>query len=72
MTTSPSARLAESDFLRARRAQVLASLAARLRNDRDDVVRSLSFDEVVEALAGQVREIAGFDFPDAEPIPHPG
>lgn len=37
----------------------------------EDLGRRL-FDEVVEALAGQVREIAGFDFPDAEPMPHPG
>ncbi|MGA9102014.1 chromosome partitioning protein ParB [Aeromicrobium sp.] len=41
---------AESDFMKVRRHQVLSALAARLRNDTDDVVQSLSFDEVVEAL----------------------
>ena len=41
---------AESDFMRARRHQALSALAARLRNDTDDVVQSMSFDEVVEAL----------------------
>lgn len=50
---------AESDFLRVRRAQVLSSLAARLRNDRDDVVRSLSFDEVVEALGRRGEHYVG-------------
>lgn len=41
---------AESDFLRARRHQTLAALAAWVRSDSHDVVQSLSFDEVVEAL----------------------
>lgn len=41
---------AESDFLRARRQQVLAGLAARVRGATDDVVQSMSFDEVVTAL----------------------
>lgn len=40
---------AESDFLRARRHQVLSSLAARVRGD-EDVTTALSFDEVVDAL----------------------
>lgn len=41
---------AESDFLRARRHQTLSALAAWIRSDTHDVVRSLSFDEVVDAL----------------------
>ena len=41
---------AESDFMKVRRHQTLSALAARLRNDTDDVVQSMSFDEVVEAL----------------------
>lgn len=41
---------AESDFLRARRHQVLSALAAWIRNDSHDIVQTLSFDEVVEAL----------------------
>jgi hypothetical protein len=49
---------AESDFLRARRHQVLAALAARLRNDTD-VVQSMSFDEVVEALGRRAENYLG-------------
>lgn len=49
---------AESDFLRARRHQVLSGLAARLRNDAD-VVQSLSFDEVVEALGRRAENYLG-------------
>lgn len=41
---------AEHDFLRARRRQVLAQLAAWLRREPDDVNVMLPFDEVVEAL----------------------
>lgn len=48
-TGSPRAD-AESDFLRARRHQVLSSLAAWVRHDSHDVVQTLSFDEVVDAL----------------------
>jgi hypothetical protein len=40
----------ENDFLRARRRQVLARLAARLRRAPDDVNLILPFDEVVAAL----------------------
>ena len=51
MVSSGSPRVdAESDFMKVRRHQVLAALAARLRNDKDDVVQTLSLDEVVEAL----------------------
>lgn len=48
-TGSPRAD-AESDFLRARRHQVLSALAAWVRNDSHDVVKSLSFTEAVDAL----------------------
>jgi hypothetical protein len=40
----------ENDFLRARRRQVLARLAHRLRREPDDVSLILPFDEVVAAL----------------------
>lgn len=40
----------ENDFLRARRRQVLARLAAKLRREPDDVNLVLPFDEVVAAL----------------------
>lgn len=50
---------AESDFMRARRHQVLSSLVAWLRNDREDVVRSLSFDDVVGALGRQGEHFVG-------------
>jgi len=50
---------AESDFMRARRHQVLSSLAARLRNDTDDVVQSMSFDEVVDALGRRAENYLG-------------
>ena len=46
---------AENDFLRARRRQVLARLATRLRGEPDDVNIMLPFDEVVAAL-GRVAE----------------
>jgi hypothetical protein len=41
---------AENDFLRARRRQVLARLAQRLRREPDDVNLILPFDDVVAAL----------------------
>jgi hypothetical protein len=41
---------AETDFQRARRRQVLASLARRLRGEPDDINLILPFDEVVRAL----------------------
>jgi len=50
---------AESDFMKVRRHQVLSSLAARLRNDTDDVVQSMSFDEVVEALGRRAENYLG-------------
>lgn len=50
---------AESDFLRARRHQVLSGLAARLRNDTDDVVQSMSFDDVVAALGRRAEGYLG-------------
>ncbi|MCW2770183.1 MAG: chromosome partitioning protein ParB [Aeromicrobium sp.] len=50
---------AESDFMRARRHQVLSALAARLRNEREDVVQSMSFDEVVEALGRRAENYLG-------------
>jgi hypothetical protein len=43
----------ENDFLRARRRQVLARLAQRLRRGPDDVNLILPFDEVVAALGRQ-------------------
>jgi hypothetical protein len=59
-TSSGSPRVdAESDFMRARRHQVLSALAARLRNDTDDVVQSMSFDEVVEALGRRAENYLG-------------
>ena len=50
---------AESDFMRARRHQVLSALAARLRNDTEDVVQSMSFDEVVDALGRRAEHYVG-------------
>lgn len=50
---------AESDFLRARRHQVLSGLAARLRNDADDVVQAMAFDDVVEALGRRAENYLG-------------
>lgn len=50
---------AESDFMRARRHQVLSGLAARLTNDAADVVQSMSFDEVVEALGRRAENYLG-------------
>ena len=48
---------AESDFQRARRRQVLARLARRLRGEPDDINLILPFDEVVAAVgrAGERR-----------------
>lgn len=45
--------------MRARRHQVLSALAARLRNDTEDVVQSMSFDDVVEALGRKAESYAG-------------
>ena len=60
VSSSGSPRVdAEGDFARARRHQVLASLAARLRGDSEDVVQSMSFDEVVEALGRRGEHYGG-------------
>ncbi len=60
VSSSGSPRVdAESDFLRARRHQVLSGLAARLRNDSDDVVQSMSFDDVVAALGRRAENYLG-------------
>nr|MCW2727091.1 chromosome partitioning protein ParB [Aeromicrobium sp.] len=60
VSSSGSPRVdAESDFMRARRHQVLSGLAARLRNDSEDVVQSMSFDEVVEALGRRAEHYVG-------------
>ncbi|WP_200940061.1 ParB N-terminal domain-containing protein [Aeromicrobium sp. Root495] len=60
VSSSGSPRVdAESDFMRARRHQVLRALAARLTNDTDDVVQSLSFDEVIEALGRRGEHYVG-------------
>src|SRR5688572_33281452 len=45
--------------MKARRHQVLSALASRLRNDTDDVVQSMSFDEVVEALGRRAESYLG-------------
>ena len=45
--------------MRARRHQVLSALAARLRNDTEDVVQSMSFDEVVDALGRRAEHYVG-------------
>lgn len=50
---------AESDFMRARRHQVLSSLAARVRGGAEDVVQSMSFDEVVQALGRRAEHYVG-------------
>lgn len=52
---------AEHDFLRVRRHQVLSRLAAWMRRDLDEVVQSLSFDEVVAALGPRGETFAGLD-----------
>ena len=60
VSSSGSPRVdAESDFMRARRHQVLSGLAARLRNDTDDVTQSMSFDDVVEALGRKAENYLG-------------
>ncbi len=60
VSSSGSPRVdAESDFLRARRHQVLAALAARLTGDSEDVTQSMSFDEVVDALGRRAENYVG-------------
>lgn len=60
VSSSGSPRVdAESDFLRARRHQVLAALAAKLTNDSEDVTQSMSFDEVVNALGRRAENYLG-------------
>src|SRR5262250_2016231 len=44
---------AENDFMRARRQQILARLAQRLRREPDDVNLILPFDDVVSALGNR-------------------
>jgi hypothetical protein len=60
VSSSGSPRVdAESDFMRARRHQVLSSLAARLQGGREDVVQSMSFDDVVAALGRRGEHYVG-------------
>jgi hypothetical protein len=60
VSSSGSPRVdAESDFMRARRHQVLSGLAARLTGDTEDVVQSMSFDEVVDALGRRSEHYVG-------------
>nr|WP_243697264.1 ParB N-terminal domain-containing protein [Aeromicrobium phragmitis] len=60
MSDSGSPRVdAESDFMRARRHQVLSALAARVRGGAEDVVQSMSFDEVVAALGRRAENYIG-------------
>jgi hypothetical protein len=49
----------ENDFLRARRRQVLARIANRLRREPDDVTLILPYDEVVAALGWRGERPAG-------------
>ncbi|MCL3818187.1 hypothetical protein [Aeromicrobium wangtongii] len=59
VSSSGSPRVdAESDYMRARRHQVLSALAARLRNDTEDV-QAMSFDEVVAALGRRGEHYVG-------------
>jgi hypothetical protein len=51
----------ENDFLRARRRQILARLAQRLRRDPDDVNLILPFDEVVAALGRKGERSLGLE-----------
>ena len=57
-TGSPRAD-AQSDFTRARRKRAVATLAARLRREPDDVSQILPFDEVVEALGRAAERFVG-------------
>lgn len=60
VSSSGSPRVdAESDFMRARRHQVLSALAARLTGDAEDVVQAMSFDEVVDALGRRAEHFVG-------------
>ncbi len=60
VSSSGSPRVdAESDFMRARRHQVLSALAARLTGDVEDVVQAMSFDEVVDALGRRAEHYVG-------------
>lgn len=58
---------AESDFLRARRHQVLSALAARVRGDQD-VTSTLSFGDVVEALGRRSEHRLGYQVIDLDAI----
>jgi hypothetical protein len=59
---------AQADFSRARRRQQLASLAARLRREPDDVGQILPFDEVVEALGRRGERRVGRQVVDVDSI----
>ena len=50
---------AETDFQRARRRQVLGTLARRLRGEPDDINLILPFDEVVHALGRKGERVLG-------------
>jgi hypothetical protein len=59
---------AQTDFSRARRRHQLASLAARLRREPDDVDLILPFDEVVEALGRRGERRLGLQTIDLDSI----
>jgi hypothetical protein len=59
---------AQADFGRARRANTLATLAARLRRDADDVSVILPFDEVVDALGRKGERRLGREVVDLDSI----
>jgi hypothetical protein len=54
--TGLSSADAENDFVRARRAQLLARLAAWLRREPDHITMVLPFEEVLAELGGRVTE----------------
>lgn len=60
VSSSGSPRVdAESDFLRARQSQMLSSIASRIRGSSEDVVQTMSFDEVVDALGRRAENYLG-------------
>ncbi|MGZ5336174.1 MAG: chromosome partitioning protein ParB [Solirubrobacterales bacterium] len=68
MDTGFSTQDAQTDFSRARRRQQLASLAARLRREPDDVNLILPFDEVVEAPGRRAERRLGIETIDLDSI----